>query len=332
MEPLWKQFAGSAIASRHKVFLWARLKLTATYALILIVIVIGFSLVLFRNIAGNLNDSEDADFSGIQVHDQFVHDTLENVQAEIVLLDLIVVLVATATSYGLAGYTLRPIQLAMEAQRKFAENASHELRTPLAVMRNDMAVLLREARPSGESVRRTLSSNIEEVDRMAAMTEDLLALARSEIKKTLSLHRLNLTEVIQQTVGKLRSLANDKGIELLFEQGDDIRIVGNRSALERIATNIIKNAIEHTAKGSVEVSVTLERGQALLRVSDTGTGISERDIPHVYERFYKGERSSGTGLGLAIVRELVNQHHGQVNISSREGEGTMVRISLPCGS
>lgn len=331
MEPLWKQFVGSATASRHKVFFWARLKLTATYALILSVIVIGFSLVLFQNIARNLNDMEDTDFTAVQVHDRFVHDTLENLQAEIALLDLIVVLVATAASYGLAGYTLRPIQLAMEAQRKFAENASHELRTPLAVMRNDMAVLLRAGSPNPEAVRRTLTSNIEEVDRMTTMTEDLLALARSENKKPLSLHHLNFSEVIQQTAGKLRSLAHDKGIELLLEPGDDIQILGNRSALERIATNVIKNAIEHTAQGTVAVSVTREHTHALLYVSDTGAGIPERDVPHVYERFYKGERSSGTGLGLAIVRELVDQHHGHISISSREGEGTVVRIEFPNG-
>jgi len=175
-----KQSGESATASAHRVFLWARLKLTGIYVGILAVILLGFSLVLFQNVARNLNDACEDDFAGPEFHHHFVQNTLDRVERDILFIDTIIIVIAAGISYAFAGYTLRPIQISMEAQKKFAENASHELRTPLAVMKNDMEVLLRAPSPTKDVIYATLRSSIEEIDRLSNMAADLLALARSD--------------------------------------------------------------------------------------------------------------------------------------------------------
>lgn len=325
-----KQFAESVTDSKHKVFLWARLKLTGVYVLIVAVIIFGFSLALYQNLSRNLSDASEDDFVGAESHHHFVQTTLDNVSHEIMLIDFIVLIAAAGASYFLAGYTLRPIQRSMEAQKKFSENASHELRTPLAVMRNDMEVLRRNPHPDKEQIHEVLTSNIEEIDRMTEMTEDLLLLARSENKHLASLHKTDLAMIAKTTAEKMRTIVYSKGINLGISSKERLPILGNTLALERIFTNIIKNSIEHTPKGcSIEVNAFRDNSNAVTTVTDTGSGISEKDLPHIFERFYKSDGGSGTGLGLSIVKELVNQNNGTIHITSTKGKGTTVRIEMP---
>src|SRR5258708_2061664 len=137
MEQYSKQSEGSAIDSERNVFFRARLKLTGIYVTILAIILLGFSAILIQSLARNLTDANEDNFADIVTHHHFVQNTLETVRNEILLIDLLILVAAAGASYVLAGYTLRPIQRSLEAQRIFSENASHELRTPLAVMKND---------------------------------------------------------------------------------------------------------------------------------------------------------------------------------------------------
>jgi len=174
-----KPFGASAIASDHKVFFWARIKLTSIYVLILTFILFGFSTILYQNLDRSLVDASEDNFADVESHHHFVQDTLSTVGNEIILIDIFILVAAAGVSYVLAGYTLRPIQQSVEAQKKFSENASHELRTPLAVMRNDTEVLLRNPHPTPEHTRSILQSNVEEMTRMSSIVEELLTLARS---------------------------------------------------------------------------------------------------------------------------------------------------------
>jgi signal transduction histidine kinase len=291
---------------------------------------IGFSAILYQNLGRSLSDASEDDFSGIDSHHHFVQNTLANVQNEIVLIDLIILVVAAGASYVLAGYTLRPIQKSVEAQRIFSENASHELRTPLAVMKNDAEVLLRNPNPTRDMVHSTLRSNIEEIDRMTKMAKDLLALARSENQATIDTEKINVAEIAKKMGDKMHPIAATKGVALTVKSANPLHIEGSRINLEHVLLNLLQNAIEHTPKsGSIAVEVLQENADTVIKVSDTGSGIEEKDLPHIFERFYKGEGVSGSGLGLSIVKGLVEQHGGSISIESTKGEGTIAIIRLP---
>jgi two-component system sensor histidine kinase ResE len=168
---------------------------------------------------------------------------------------------------------------------------------------------------------------------MSKMTEDLLLIARSENHSSQSMERIDIAGLVRSTSERLRSLAVRKSIQLDVSSKTPVFIKGNEVRLERVITNLLQNAIEHTPEsGSVTVRLTQEKLEALTTIADTGSGISEKDLPHIFERFYKGESASGSGLGLSIVKELVTQHGGTVALVSKKGSGTIVTVKLPVAS
>jgi signal transduction histidine kinase len=325
-----KPFGASAIASDHKVFFWARIKLTGIYVLILAFILFGFSTILYQSLDRNLVDASEDNFADVESHHHFVQNTLSTVGNEIILIDIFILIAAAGVSYALAGYTLRPIQRSVEAQKKFSENASHELRTPIAVMKNDAEVLLRNPHATREVINTTLKSNIEEMDRMSKMAEDLLLLARSQNHILPATAKIDIAESVRHIAKTMRPLAEKKGVSIVVSPSEALHIEGNKTNLERVLMNLLQNAIEHTPKdGSVTLATSQETSQALLTVFDTGSGIDEKDLPHVLERFYKGEGFAGSGLGLSIVKEIMDQHRGSVSIESTKGKGTKVILLFP---
>ena len=324
-----KQFGASATASERKVFFWVHLKLTAIYVVILAVIVLGFSVFLYQSVQSNISDTTDGEFVDGPAQATFVQRTLNSVEKDIILVDFVIIIIVAGTSYMLAGYTLKPIQSALEAQKKFSENASHELRTPLAVMKNDIEVLLRNQNPTSEAIRSTLLSSIEEIDRMSKMTNDLLTVARSEKNTTSFTDKLDAAEIVQQIAKKIQPIAVRNGVEIVTNQHKPLVVLGNKAGLEHIVMNIIQNAVQHTPKnGTITIDTDQKGSHVIIKISDTGSGIDEKDLPHIFDRFYKGEQSSGSGLGLAIVKELVTQHGGTIDIVSAKGRGTTVAIKL----
>lgn len=329
MEQPWKPFADwVTVLKKPNVFLWARLKLTGIYVLILAIVLIGFSAFLYQSLGRNLIDANEENFADQTYHEHFVNETLETVRDEILAIDLFILLLASGVSYVLAGYTLRPIQTALEAQRKFSENASHELRTPLAVVKNDMEVLLRDSHPTKETIEKTLVSSIEEIDHMTTLTEDLLAIARSENQRT-DFVRVDLGRVANDLVEKMKPMAERKGIILACASQGAAYVKGHEASLERVLMNLIQNSIEHTSKGGrITVVCKRENTKQIITVTDTGKGIDEKNMPHIFERFYKGEHGTGSGLGLAIVKEIVEKHSGVVEITSVKNQGTTATITF----
>jgi signal transduction histidine kinase len=294
------------------------------------IIVLGFSIFLYQSIGHNLNDANDDDFSGLDSRHHFVQNTLDSVQNDLMLADLFILITAAGLSFVLAGKTLKPIQLSVEAQKAFAANASHELRTPLAVMRNDIEVLLRNQSPTKEVSHKTMVSNLEEIGRMSHIVEDLLVLARSDSHIFPPHKEIDINFVLKNVIERVRPLAESKNIKLNYTSANTFVIKGNQTHLERAILNILQNSIDHTpANGTISLSLERNASQVVLNINDTGSGISANDLPHIFKRFYKGNSTTGTGLGLSIVKEIINQHKGHISIESSEGKGTSVIIHLP---
>ncbi len=329
MDRFWKQFVGLDTASDHNVFLKARLRLTFIYVIIVAVIVIGFSLFLYQSISRNLTDANDEDFSGVESHQHLVSNTLNSVENDLIFADIIILIVSAGLSFMLAGKTLKPIQKSVEAQKAFAANASHELRTPLAVMRNDIEVFMRNQYPTKELIHKTMNSNLEEIKHMSGMVEDLLLLARSDDQLVLEHKDIDFSIVVKNVVERMKALTDSKGIKLTDNTSGQFLVRGNQRQLERVVINILQNSIDHTpSEGSIDIKVEKEGSKIMLKISDTGSGISVKDLPHIFNRFYKGNSAKGTGLGLSIVKKIIDQHRGHISVESVEGKGTTVTLTF----
>lgn len=340
MANIYKRYGAWVTGLRSNLFTWARIKLTATYVLIIILILTVFSLILYFNLTKRLRRDDLArhsEYTVTGVEENPVEDSLEKLEASIITADVVVLLITGGLSYWLAGYTLKPIRTAMDAQTRFSAEASHELRTPLAVMRTGTEVLLRGNHNLSPETKEVLTNNLEEIDLMSTMTDQLLELSRGKNKKPEKFNRLNLKDIAQNTIGKLSKLADKKEIRLTAGNLSDSVVNGKKDDLERMLKNIITNSITHTAqKGQITVSVSNEHGFAEISTTDTGVGITEKDLPHIFEAFYKADKARatvdnqpGSGLGLAIVKQITEQHHGTIEVKSVVNKGTTVTIRLP---
>jgi two-component system OmpR family sensor kinase len=221
---------------------------------------------------------------------------------------------------------------AFEAQRRFVADASHELRSPLTVLRGDLDVALRRER-SPQEYRETLERMREEVDRMTALAENLLVLARADAGlPATSLADVDLADLAERVVERAARQAEAVGIVLTAEAAP-APVRGDAALLERAVGNLVENAVRYVPRGSrVTVRCARSGGLAALDVEDDGPGIPAEHAPLVFERFYRGDpargRDAGTGLGLPIARAIAEAHGGRLTLE-RASPGTLFRLTLP---
>ena len=230
---------------------------------------------------------------------------------------------------------LTDVKRTEQVRRDFVANVSHELRTPLASLKSVIETLATGALEDETATREFLARADAEIDRMVQILEELLELSRIESGEVpMAKEPLDITDVLARAVERLQLQARRQGVELALEVPAPLpAVVGDAERLERVALNLIHNALKFTPSGgSVRVEATSEDGAVVVRVRDTGAGIAPADLPRVFERFYKVDRArsgSGTGLGLAIVKHTVEAHGGSVAVESEQGGGSVFSFSLP---
>jgi signal transduction histidine kinase len=228
--------------------------------------------------------------------------------------------------------TLGRLEQLFSSQQRFLADVSHELRTPLTVIKGNADLMRRMAKVDKESL-----DNIEdEADRLTRLVGDLLLEAQAESGK-LPLHfaPVELDTLLLEVFKEMRILARER-VQLKLPEIDQIVINGDRDRLKQVLINLVANAIKYTPQGG-EVYLSLGKvgDNARLIVRDTGLGIPAEDLPHIFERFYRAEKSrsrskvGGFGLGLSIAYWIVNHHGGQIEVDSAEGKGTTFCIYLP---
>jgi len=229
---------------------------------------------------------------------------------------------------------LERLDEAFEAQRRFTSDASHELRSPLTALRGELELALRREREP-EEYRRVLESSLEEAERLSALAEDLLTLARSDAGVIEPrLRRVEATETIRRIVERHRTRADEKSIRLEADVEAGMSGVCDPDLLDRLLSNLLENALKFTTPGGrVEVSARGEGEDLVLEVADTGPGIREEDLPRIFDRFYRADAArtstEGTGLGLSIVRTTAAAHGGEVTARNRPEGGAVFRVRLP---
>lgn len=230
---------------------------------------------------------------------------------------------------------LDQFQRSSEVQRNFCEIAAHEMKTPLTILRGNLEVALLKARTS-EEYRDVLLNNLEQVERLIALTRPLLTLAKfTSNKSPLRLVPLDVEPLIQEIVDQLTLLADDRHIALLFESQPVPSVLGDAQWLKQALINLLDNALRYTPSGgTVTVRLQAAGQEVLMAVEDTGHGIEPEHIPHLFERFYRtdwarSKDAAGTGLGLPIVKEITEAHGGTISVTSQVGKGSVFTLRLP---
>ena len=230
---------------------------------------------------------------------------------------------------------LDQFQRSSEVQRNFCEIAAHEMKTPLTILQGNLEVALMKAR-TDEEYREVLLNNLQQVDRLIALTRPLLTLAKfTSSKPPVSLVPLALEPLIQEIVDELMLLADDRQITLAFDPQPVPLILGDAQWLKQALINLLDNALRYTPSGgAVTIRLQAAGQEVTVAVEDTGHGIEPENIPHLFERFYRtdwarAKDSAGTGLGLPIVKEIMDAHGGNISVTSEVNKGSVFTLRLP---
>ena len=232
--------------------------------------------------------------------------------------------------------TLMEREQLSQIQKDFVANVSHDLRTPLSLIRG-YAIALQQNIVEGKEKDNAINIIIEESERMQRLSNELLDLAKLENgKKVYSMEKLELGMHTKKIIGQQRTLVDNKNIELLFSDETNKReVFADADAITQVILNLFNNAVNHTAiEGTIKIQLILEENQVFFSVNNSGSFIPPEDIPFLWERFYKAEKSrnrssGGTGLGLAIVKGIISAHNGQVGVESSQEQGTTFWFLLP---
>jgi len=230
------------------------------------------------------------------------------------------------------------LEKAFQRQKQFTSDASHELRAPLAVIEAESTLALQKDRPSSD-YRESLEIVSREARQMSSLVDKLLTLARADAgKEQWNFTEVDLGKLISNLSTDVEVLCQEKGLSFQLGQTQGLVVKGDEARLRELFMNLLDNAIIYTpAPGTVSISLRREGQMAVVAITDTGVGIPAEDIPFIFERFYRVDKSrsraeGGSGLGLAICRHIAEVHGGKIEVESQVGAGSTFSVWLPLQS
>jgi len=246
---------------------------------------------------------------------------------------------------GVGGWLLvrkstAPVEAAMDRMRQFMADAAHELRTPVTALRSRAEVALQRDRAPLELVE-TIRIMSAEAGRLGRIVDDLMTLARADAgERQVEMRRLSLDDVALQAADTARAMADARGIRLEVAEFEEAWVNGNAELLHQLLMILLDNGVKFTPRGgTVTVSVGGGDGQPAVTVSDTGEGISAVELPHIFDRFFRGDAArtrvegrAGAGLGLSIAKWIADLHGATIIVHSAAGAGTEFRVVFPVPS
>ncbi|MFA5025974.1 MAG: ATP-binding protein [Candidatus Shapirobacteria bacterium] len=324
------------------MFKAARIKLTAWYLLIIMIISISFSGIIFNMVSMEMERfSRSPRFvienrQDITEREELLMESQNRLIIFLIEINAGILLISGTLGYILAGKTLSPIQKMLEEQKRFVGDASHELRTPLTALKAMLEVGLRDKKMDIKEARLLITESIEETDKLKNLSDSLLELARENgNSQKLIFEKVKVIEVVTEAVKKVDNKAVSKNIKIICKTNKSI-VLGNKDKLSELFVILLDNAIKYSPKNSlIKIGSKTGKRQVVIKVSDQGLGIEEKDLPHIFERFYRADSArshfeeGGYGLGLAIAKKIVDEHGGKILVNSIVGKGSEFKIILP---
>jgi len=228
---------------------------------------------------------------------------------------------------------LERLEKSFEAQKQIVQDLSHELKTPLTILRGQLEVALKKPRSQDEYAA-LLHASVSEIENIRRIIDDLLMLARLDSRAgTLEMKSLDLKPLLEGLLEDVKILAQTKKISVEFTSSGDSTLQANQIHLKRLFMNLLDNAVKYTPEnGHIRVELKSGPADVRIRVADSGRGINAEHLPHIFDRFYRGERGQrgdSYGLGLSIVKSIVESHQGRIEVESPPGAGAAFVVSLP---
>lgn len=324
----------------------ATIKLTIWYLVLVMAISLIFSMVVYHfatnELATGLSRQTQRIYREFPVFDNdpfFVRNSDAAIGAHNILLNLAyfniaVLVVAGLGSYWLARRTLLPIEESNERQKRFVADASHELRTPLTAMKMEAEVALLDDNVTKSQLRNALKSAVEEADKLDTLLNSLLRLSHlesGEIRQ--SFEPVAVPKLITTTIDSVQKAAAVKHITIDNAVSPGM-VQGNFDSLVQLFVILLDNAIKYSPeKSTITITSRLDPHTILIVIKDEGIGIEQDALAHVFDRFYRADKSrtghSGFGLGLSIAKHIANLHDGAITLTSTPGKGTKASIALP---
>jgi two-component system sensor histidine kinase CiaH len=256
----------------------------------------------------------------------------QRLDQELIWINIGALVIGGLLSYWFAGRTLEPIEEAHKAQARFASDASHELRTPLTNMKVENEVFLRQRKFSEQEARELITSNLEEVERLENLSTSLLDLTRYN-QTPLKLRAMAVGPLVDEAIVRVAKHAKTKKVTIT-KQIPDGHIEGHRDSLLQLIGIILDNAIKYGPdSGTVTVKGKSESGRYVVLIMDEGSGIDPADLPHIFDRLYRGDKArsskvSGYGLGLALAQEIAKANHITITVRNNKGHGACFALNL----
>lgn len=342
---------------RSKLFRSTSIRLASIYLVVVMAVSALFSISLYRVLGNEIdrNYSRSADFAerfvGFGMNPMqrtlFLRERLEDhdigkrrLVNELLLINLSILVLGGGFCYVLARRTLKPIEESHEALERFTSDASHELRTPLATMRAEIEVALMNKQLSATQTKSLLESNLEEVERLTHLSERLLLLARID-EQELPRAKVLVGEVVARAVNAVTTRADQKNITVVskLSSKDDSAIMGDETSLVELLVILLDNAIKYSEAGTkVKINSDKHAKKMHISVIDSGIGIDEEHIAHIFDRFYRADTSRtsgerhGYGLGLALAQKIAHIHDGTIEVKSKPGKGSTFTFVAPAAS
>lgn len=222
-----------------------------------------------------------------------------------------------------------------DVKKDFIANVSHDLRTPITSIKSLTEALLAGAKDDPETLNRFLEELDQQSERLSALARDILDLAQIENKNTLALKKLAIAPLIRQSVNIFKHQAEGKNLNIGLKIDGNPEAKADAEQLLKAFNNLLDNSIKYTPKdGKVIISVGTQNGHVKIAFQDTGIGITQKELPRIFERFYRVSKSrsiktGGTGLGLSIVKHVIENHSGKITVKSQLHKGSEFIITLP---
>lgn len=328
----------------------SRVRLAATYLAIIMVLSLGFSTVFYTQSVHEAKTNLRRQSIELKNYLYFASpQDIQNIQdgqlklfkksllKRLGALNLGMLVLGGCVSVVLAKRSIRPLEEALESQGRFTSDAAHEFRTPLTAMRTEMEVALRTKNLQLDDAKDTIKSSLEEVTKLEILTSALLRLARDGRKadKT-NWQSYKLSEILQAATDRLKDEASSKRVDISLPK-NSLTVYGDSDQLIELFVTLLSNAIKYSSEGSTVSIKSSKNGDSGIRVEviDKGIGMTEVDLPHIFERFYRADQSrnktkvDGYGLGLSLAKSIVDAHSGRISAKSKYGKGSTFTVLLP---